>query len=83
MEALASAHALPKTRKKRLTYKDYAALTPPDSGNYELHDGKIVYTVSPTPAHQRMARRLAVQIDNFLGQNRSGEVFFAPLGHRF
>ncbi len=77
MEALAP--ALPKTRKKRLTYKDYAALTPPDSGNYELHDGKIVYMPSPTPAHQRVARRLAVRLDNFLEKNKSGEVFFAPL----
>jgi len=64
MEALAP--ALPKTRKKRLTYKDYAALTPPDSGNYELHGGKIVYMPSLTPARQRMSRRLAVRLNNFL-----------------
>ncbi len=38
-----------KSRKKILTYDDYAALTPPDSGNYELHNGKIVFMPSPTP----------------------------------
>ena len=79
MEALATAPALPKSRKKMLTYKDYAALTPPDSGNYELHNGQIVYMASPTPSHQRIARRLTTQIDNFLAQNKLGEVFFAPL----
>ncbi len=79
MEALAPVPALPKTRKKLLTYKDYATLTPPDSGNYELHNGKIIYMPSPTPLHQRVARRLSTRIDNFLEKNKLGEVFFAPL----
>lgn len=30
-----------KTRKKVLHYEDYAKLTPTDSGNDELHQGKI------------------------------------------
>jgi hypothetical protein len=32
-----------KTKKNRLAYEDYARLTPPDSGNYELHDGQIIH----------------------------------------
>lgn len=79
MEALAIAGAPPKTRKRLLTYKDYVALTPPDSGNYELHNGQIVYMASPTPPHQRITRRLSTRIDNFLEKNKLGEVFFAPL----
>lgn len=79
MEAIASAPALPKTRKKLLTYKDYVALTPPDNGNYELHNGKIIYMPSPNPLHQRIVRRLSTRLDNFLEKNKSGEVFFAPL----
>lgn len=79
MEALASEHALPKKRKKRLTYKDYAALTPPDSGNYELHDGKIVYTASPTPAHQDLVTELSAQMRLFANQNKLGKVYSAPL----
>jgi len=79
MEALAPAPALPKTRKKRLTYKDYAALTPPDSGNYELHDGKIVYMPSPTPAHQDLVTELSAQMRMYANRNRLGKVYTAPL----
>lgn len=68
-----------KTRKKILTYADYAVLTPPDSGNYELHNGKIVFMASPTPLHQRVVRRLSRKMDAFAETNRLGEVFFAPL----
>lgn len=66
-----------------LTYEDYAALTPPDSGNYELHDGKIIFMASPTPQHQRTARRLSTRLDNFLAKNPKGELFFAPLDTLF
>lgn len=68
-----------KTRKKILTYEDYAALTPPDSGNYELHQGKIVYMPSPTPAHQRVVRRLSGRMGDYADNKHLGEVFVAPL----
>jgi hypothetical protein len=32
-----------QTKKNRLAYEDYARLTPPDSGNYEIHDGQIIH----------------------------------------
>lgn len=67
----------------RFTYEDYAALTPPDNGNYELHDGKIIFMASPTPQHQRAARRLSTRLDNFLTKNPHGEAFFAPLDTLF
>jgi Uma2 family endonuclease len=72
-----------RSRKKVLTYDDYVRLTPPDSGNYELHNGKIIYIASPTPSHQRVAgrifRRMADYVDNF----QKGEVFIAPLDTKF
>lgn len=68
-----------KKPEKRLTYADYVALTPPDSGNYELHDGKIIYMASPTPLHQRVVRRLFRRMDAFAEMHELGEVFFAPL----
>ncbi len=58
MEALLEKRVAPplaRTRKKKLTYEDYVRMTPPNSGNYELHDGKIVFTASPIPSHQRSA----------------------------
>lgn len=68
-----------KSRKKILTYDDYAALTPPDSGNYELHNGKIVFMPSPSPSHQRVVLRLSSKMYFFVESNQLGEVFIAPL----
>ena len=79
MEAIAPAPALPKTRKKRLTYKDYAALTPPDSGNYELHNGKIVYMPSPIPLHQDIVTELSAQMRIHANHHKLGKVYSSPL----
>lgn len=32
-------------KPKLLTYDDYAKLTPPDNGNYELHKGQIICNI--------------------------------------
>ncbi|MBK8564814.1 MAG: Uma2 family endonuclease [Saprospiraceae bacterium] len=68
-----------KPKDKRLTYRDYARLTPPDSGNYELHDGQIIHMPSPTPRHQRIALWLTRKMADFAETNNIGEVFIAPL----
>lgn len=68
-----------KTRKKILTYDDYAALTPPDSGNYELHNGKIVFIPSPTPRHQDVVMALSAHMHIFASQHNLGKVYPAPL----
>lgn len=68
-----------KTRKKILTYADYATLTPADSGNYELHQGKIVYMPSPTPYHQDVAMNLSSRMHLHASANKLGKVFTAPL----
>ncbi len=68
-----------KTRKKILTYADYATLTPTDSGNYELHQGKILYMPSPTPHHQDVAMNLSSRMHLYASQGKLGKVFTAPL----
>lgn len=68
-----------KTRKKKLTYDDYAALTPPDSGNYELHNGKIVFMASPTPRHQDIVTELSARMRIFASTQKLGKVYTAPL----
>ncbi len=78
-----SAYPAIKTRKKVLTYDDYVALTPPDSGEFELHNGKIIQMASPTPAHQRAIRRLSRKMDAHIEANRLGELFFAPMDTKF
>jgi Uma2 family endonuclease len=82
-----AAAALPKAPKpkeikqkdKRLTYRDYARMTPPDSGNYKLYDGQIIHMLSPTPRHQRIALWLTRKMADFAEANNLGEVFIAPL----
>ncbi len=82
-EARTSRLAKPKplkfTQPKLLTFEDYARLTPPDSGNYELHNGKIILMPSPLIPHQRLSRRLGRLIDNYLHDNPIGELFYAPM----
>ena len=75
--------ARPFKKKKRLTYEDYARLTPPDSGNYELHNGQIIYMASPTPLHQEVAGELYSDIKSFVKANKLGKVYIAPLDTLF
>lgn len=72
-----------KTRKKRLTYEDFVRLTPPDSGNYELHDGQIIYMASPTPLHQDLAGEIYSDLKAFAKSKQLGKVFIAPLDTLF
>lgn len=64
---------------KLLTYEDYARLTPPDSGNYELHNGNIVFTPSPSPTHQAISSTLHIIIGGYVMQHQLGKLFAAPL----
>ena len=72
-----------KTRKKILTYDDYVALTPPDSGNYELHNGKIIFMASPTPRHQDVSMNLSARMLFHANTNNLGKVYQAPLDTKF
>lgn len=85
--AVVSTYSQPKVRKfpqpKLLTYDDYVRLTPPDSGNYELRNGKIIYMPSPTTQHQRLSSRLNILLGNFIMQNQLGEIFAAPMDTKF
>ena len=72
-----------KTKKKFLTYEDYARLTPPDSGNYELHNGQIIHMPSPTPLHQDLAGELYLEMKIFARVNKLGKVYIAPLDTLF
>jgi Uma2 family endonuclease len=68
---------IPKSRM--LSYEDYARLTPPDSGNYELHNGQIIYMPTPIPAHQRLSMRLSNRLFNYCDKHKLGEIFTAPM----
>jgi Uma2 family endonuclease len=70
-------------KPKLLTYNDYARLTPPESGHYELLNGKIVEKISNTIQHQDVCGNIASEIKIFLKQNKIGKVYIAPLDVTF
>ena len=68
---------IPKPRL--LTYDDYVRLTPPDSGNFELHNGQIIYMASPIPTHQKLSIRLSNRLFNHIDKHKLGEILTAPM----
>ncbi len=66
-------------KPKLLTYDDYAKLTPPDSGNYELHNGKIIFMPTPTALHQLISMKLSIILGSFILKNQLGRLLAAPM----
>ena len=64
---------------KLLTFKDYERLTPPDNGNFELHNGKIIFMASPLAKHQIVSGNLHAAIHSHIRQNKLGVVLTAPM----
>jgi len=55
------------------TYSDYARL--PDDGNrYEVIDGELLVTPSPSPLHQRIVARLLMALDPYAERHGLGLV---------
>lgn len=72
-----------RVRRTRLTYEDYAAITPANNGNYELINGNLVFMPSPTPEHQDVVTELATLLRVFAKSKDLGKVFTAPLDTTF
>jgi Uma2 family endonuclease len=70
-------------KKKLLTYEDFARLTPPDNGNYELHQGKIVFMASPLAPHQIVSMNLSINLGSHIVQKKLGRLLAAPMDVRF
>jgi Uma2 family endonuclease len=62
-----------------LTYDDYARLTPVDSGNYELHNGKIIFMPSPIEQHQDAVGSIYAHLFFYLKSNPLGKAYIAPM----
>ena len=63
----------------KLTYETFCQL-PETKRRYEVIDGEMrAMSPSPTPEHQRVARRLFLQLASFVQEHQVGELFFAPL----
>jgi Uma2 family endonuclease len=69
---------LPGPRQGQWTYKDYAAL--PDNGQrYEIIDGVLFMTPSPTERHQTVAGRFFRYLAAHIEDTGLGRVYIAPL----
>jgi Uma2 family endonuclease len=66
-----------ESRRVKLTYDDFVHF-PDDGMRHELIDGEHFVTPSPNTSHQRISRRLALAIGQWLQAHPIGEVFFAP-----
>lgn len=64
--------------KRKLDYSDYVA-TPDDGKRYEIVQGDLYVTPSPSPMHQRVSRRLQRQLEGYFHSRPIGEVFNAPI----
>ena len=62
----------------RFTYGDYLAL-PQNGPRYQLVDGDLIVSPSPTSRHQRILARLFRILANHIAARRLGEIFCAPL----
>ncbi len=64
---------------KLMTFDDYNQLTPPESGHYELHNGRIIPIPKATETHQTIALKLALQLGNHIVKNKLGKLLSPPI----
>ncbi|MGQ9532936.1 MAG: Uma2 family endonuclease [Desulfotomaculales bacterium] len=69
---------MPPAGEVILTYDDYLRL-PDDGRRYEILEGVLEVTPSPTTAHQRVVRNLFSALHAHVQRHGLGEVLFAPL----
>ena len=65
-------------RPIKLTYEDYVTL-PDDGRRYEILDGELAVSPSPTVRHQLVVRNLLLALGNWVRAKRVGTVWCAPL----
>lgn len=68
---------LGRSTSTRLTYEDYLQL-PEDRNRYEILDGDLEVTPSPTTRHQAVSRELLFLLHGHVRKHALGQVFDAP-----
>jgi Uma2 family endonuclease len=69
---------VPPELNRKLEYTDLQ-VSPDDGRRFELAQGDLLVTPSPTPMHQRVSRRLHGQLEAYFHDRSLGEVFDAPV----
>jgi Uma2 family endonuclease len=69
------------SRKKEIFYiaDDYDRLTPPNSGNYELQNGRIIFVPTPFVLQQRLSGKLHYWLMDYLMKTKLGTALAAPM----
>ena len=67
-----------KTTAAKMTYDQYCLL-PEDRNQYELFDGELVMTPSPSARHQDIVLTLAARLAAHIVKHSLGKVYVAPL----
>ena len=70
--------SIPTGVRTKLEYDDLMHL-PEDGNTYEILEGDLYVTPSPSPIHQRVSKRLQRQLEAYFEATGLGEVFNAPL----
>lgn len=74
---IVTADNMPGPAQGNWTHKDY--LTLPDNGHqYEIVDGVLYMSPSPSRWHQDAVLQLALYLKQFVSSHQSGKVFIAP-----
>ena len=68
----------PTTGSSKLTYEDYVSL-PDDNRRYEILDGDLVVTASPTTVHQLVSGNLEFLLQTHVKAHALGSVLDAPV----
>jgi len=72
--------ARPRTPAQRFwTYDEMVAELPETNLPVELWDGEIVMSPTPSPSHQTIIGSFYREIDDFVRDNKAGQVFLSPL----
>ena len=66
------------TLPRRATYEDYRQF-PDDGKRYEILDGEIYMTPSPSPRHQYVSKRLQRILERYFEDRLGYQVFDSPL----
>ena len=68
----------PASPSHKLTYEDYVTL-PDDGRRYEILDGELAVSPSPTSAHQFVSHNLEFALSAWVRARRLGRIWHAPL----
>lgn len=66
-----------KTVQPRLTYPELRTM-PDDGKRYELIEGEVFVTPSPSEKHQRVSGRLYLSMGGYVERRKLGRVYYAP-----